>query len=156
KPALAPRLEHTLEALHRYRAAGGVALDYANGCIEDPRLIRLEGKVYLTVATRIFPPGPYWEHDDPMQCAPDWARSNADGLERAVRDNLTVNVLYEVDLERLAGRDYEQAFIYLGPITDPERGDNRDAFLFPEKLKIDGRLQYVCVHRPRESEHYPD
>lgn len=156
RPALSPRLALEPDELWLEGPRGEPILDYANGCIEDPRLIWVEGRLYLTVAARFFPPGPYWEHDDPMQCAPAWATAHDAPFGRAVAENLTVNVLYEVHLQPLAAGDYEQAFTCLGPLTDPQRGDNRDAFLFPERLLIDGRSQYVCVHRPRESEHYPE
>lgn len=154
RPALAPALAETPDALWVQSAAGERVVNFANGCIEDPRLTWLGGKLYLAVACRLFPPGPYWEHDDPLQCAPAWAREPGHGFGRAATENLTVSVLYEVDLARLAARDYDAAFHLIGPLTDPERGDNRDAFLFPERLRIDGRLQYVAVHRPREAGHY--
>lgn len=155
RPALAPKLSETPEQLLVTDARARKTVNYANGCIEDPRLTWLEGRLYLTAACRMFPPGPYWEHDDPLQCTPGWVRSADHSFGRAARENLTVNVLYEVHLDRLATGRYDEAFSYLGPLTDPERGDNRDAFLFPEKLVIDGKPRYVCAHRPRDPQHYP-
>jgi len=156
RPALAPRLAVTPETILFKNHAGKEVVDFSNGCIEDPRLIPLEGKLYLTVACRMFPPGPYWEHDEPLQCTPPWALDADLPFGRAARENLTVNVLFEVHLDKLIARQYEQAFTYLGPMTDPQRGDNRDAFLFPERLKINGKLMYVCAHRPREAWNYPE
>lgn len=149
RPALAPRLRETFEDLFVTGEAGSRQLDYANGCIEDPRLFSIDGVLYLSAACRIFPPGPYWLHDDPMQCAPGWARESGAPGGMAVRKNLTVSVLYRVDLSALKTGNYDQAFTYLGPLTDPERSDNRDVFLFPERMRIDGRAQYLMIHRPK-------
>jgi len=127
---------------------GQQVVNYANGCIEDPRLFRFDGRLYLTTACRMFPPGPYWEHDEPTQCSPDWAGNTLHRLGRAASENVTVSVLWEVDFERLLARDYDRAFRYVAPLTDPERGENRDVFLFPEKMRIDGKECFVCLHRP--------
>lgn len=154
RPALAPALGQTPKKLQITDAIGRATVNYANGCIEDPRLTWLEGRLYLTAACRMFPPGPYWDHDDPLQCTPAWARTASDPFGEAARANLTVTVLYEVHLHHLVQGRYDQAFDYLGPLTDPTRGDNRDAFLFPEKLVIEGKSQYVCAHRPRDPQRY--
>ncbi len=157
RPALAPALACHRERLWIKDGRGETTLNYANGCIEDPRLVWLDGRLLLSVACRVFPAGPYWEHRDlsqpPPQAYPDWTKSAHD-LGRAVTDNLTVSVLYEVDLERLCANDYGRAFSYCTHLTEPERGDNRDAYLFPRRLKIDGRDQYVLIHRPRNPENY--
>lgn len=148
RPCLAPRLAERPEEIVRVARDGRTLVDHANGCIEDPRLFRLEGKLYLTTACRMFAPGPYWEHDEPMQCAPDWARATGHGLGRAAAENLTVTTLWEVDLEKLKAGNCGGAFTYVTHLSDPERGDNRDVFLFPEKWVIDGVPSYVCLHRP--------
>lgn len=72
RPALFPRLSYDSGKICIKNNLGKTVTDYSNGGMEDPRLFRLDNKVYLTVACRMFPPGPYWEHDDPVQCAPDW------------------------------------------------------------------------------------
>lgn len=154
RPCLAPRLADQPADIGRVNRDGRRVVDHANGCIEDPRLFRLEGKLYLTTACRMFAPGPYWEHDEPMQCAPDWARQPGHGLGRAAAENLTVTVLWEVDLARLKAGQYDEAFTYVTHLSDPERGDNRDVFLFPEKWVIDGVPSYVCLHRPFEPKSY--
>jgi predicted GH43/DUF377 family glycosyl hydrolase len=154
RPALYPRLAETFDALTVQLEDGRRVLDYANGCIEDPRLFAIEGTAYLSAACRVFPPGPYWLHDDPLQCTPAWAREPEAPGGRAIRENLTVSVLYRVDLDALAAHRYAEAFTYLGPLSDPERSDNRDVFLFPERLQIQGAPAYVMVHRPKTPQPY--
>lgn len=149
QPALAPRLAHKVADLYIATAQDKCVVNYANGCIEDPRLVRLDGQLFLTTACRLFPPGAYWCRDDPMQCAPAWARSKDQPLGRAAAENLTVTTLWKVNLSRLARRDYPRSFSYVTHLTDPERGDNRDVMLFPRKLVIEGRARYVCLHRPQ-------
>ncbi len=155
RPALAPQLASEPEDLWITNANGERVINYANGCIEDPRLTLIDDKLYLTAACRMFPPGPYWENDQPLQCTPSWALTAHETFGDAATQNLTVNVLFEVDTQKLAQQDYDHCFSYVGPLTDPNRGDNRDAFLFPEKLMINGQSMYVCVHRPRNPWHYP-
>lgn len=154
RPALTPRLRDTFADLLVPVEGDGEQLDYANGCIEDPRLFQIEDSLYLSVACRVFPPGPYWIHDDPMQCAPDWARHPAAPGGNAIKSNVTVSVLYRVEIGALQAHRYEEAFTYLGALTDPDRSDNRDVFLFPEKVVVGGRSQYLMVHRPKNSESY--
>ena len=147
RPALAPALQTAPEKIVIRNRQGVLVTNNANGCIEDPRLLRLGGKLYCTTACRMFPPGPYWEKDDPMQCAPAWAR-RPNGLGRAASENVTVSVLWEVDLASLATSRYEEAFTYITHLTDPERGDNRDAMLFPARVEQDGQPVFLCLHRP--------
>jgi beta-1,2-mannobiose phosphorylase / 1,2-beta-oligomannan phosphorylase len=149
RPCLAPKLAIEPEEMRIQRRDGTWVTNYANGCVEDPRLFRLDGKLYCTTANRMFPPGAYWEGDKPMCCAPAWAgEPGGRGLGRAATENLTVTTLWEVDLEALKSGDYDRAFFYVTHLSDPARGDNRDVFLFPEKLNIGGRPRYVCLHRP--------
>lgn len=155
RPALAPNLAYDQAGLYIQNDAGRRVVNYANGCIEDPRLMAIDGTLYLTVACRMFPPGPYWEHDEPTQCSPDWIKNPEQPFGTAARTNLTVSVLYKVDLGALKEGRYQQAFSYVTHLTDPDAGDNRDVFLFPEKLMIDDKLCYVMIHRPRESQHFP-
>lgn len=148
RPALSPSLRDDPFDLLLTTPDCRRLVNHANGCVEDPRLLWVDGTLYLTTACRMFPPGPYWLNDEPTQCAPDWAVASDHPFGRAARENLTVTVLWTVDLPRLAARDYDRAFTYVTHLTDPERGDNRDTFLFPERLAIDGRPQYVAIHRP--------
>ena len=149
RPALAPAVKYDKKDI--YLPDGRV--NYANGCIEDPRLFYFENKLYLSVASRVFPPGPYWEKDDPEQCMPDWVFSDTE-IEPAIRDNFTVSVLYKVNLGALSARDYDSAFEYIGPISDPAMGDNRDVFLFPERIMIEGEKRVACLHRPMNPKLY--
>lgn len=153
RPALAPVLAETLDGLY-HDISGSRELNYANGCIEDPRLFQIGKDVYLSAACRIFPPGAYWIKDDPLQCVPEWVARGGTLTDRAIRENLTVTVLFHVDLSALAGGDYENAFHYVCALTDPEKSDNRDVFLFPEKLPIGGVPMYVLIHRPKTPESY--
>lgn len=153
-PALAPALEYEKEKLFTHDINGNRTINYANGCIEDPRLFYFENKLYLSAACRVFPPGPYWDHDDPVQCMPEWALTEDHGLGRAVTDNTTVSLMYEVDLDALSKRNYENAFSYVCPMHNPDISDDRDVFLFPRKLKIDGKEKVVCIHRPKEPNNY--
>jgi predicted GH43/DUF377 family glycosyl hydrolase len=154
RPCLAPKLENTADRIRITGRDGKEHIDHANGCIEDPRLFRLDGELYLTTACRMFPPGPYWEHDEPTQCAPSWATEGRHSLGPAATQNLTVTVLWKVNLKELAAQNYEAAFDYVCPLSDPSRGDNRDVFLFPQKIAIDGRNQFGCLHRPFHPELY--
>ena len=153
RPALFPKLSQD-EAEINGTASGSKLIDYAIGCIEDPRLFRFEGQVYMTTACRMFAPGPYWEHDEPTQCAPTWIRGKHT-LGRAATENITVSVLYRVNLDALVAEKYEDAFQYMGNLTAPEMGENRDVVLFPERLEIDGKKQIVCLHRPWNPRTYP-
>ncbi|MBN2641890.1 MAG: hypothetical protein JXR78_09565 [Victivallales bacterium] len=148
KPALAPDLKY--EADEIYLPDGRV--NYANGCIEDPRLFYFEEQLYLSAACRVFPPGPYWEKDDPKQCMPDWIFSRSGNLKRAVKENYTVSVLYKVNLNELASQNYDSAFEYQCPLHNPDAGDNRDVFLFPER--INGKI--ICLHRPKNPQEYKE
>ncbi len=144
RPAMAPALHDAPESILH---AAGCRVNYANGCIEDPRLFFFEGRLMLSVACRTFPPGPYWEHDDPGQCMPKWAGEK--NIATAVKENSTVSLLYEVDLAALKTRRYSEAFQLLGPLHPPDLSDDRDAFLFPRRLLIDGSPRIVCLHRPK-------
>lgn len=154
KPALAPTLADTPEDMRVIARDGRSLMNHANGCVEDPRLFWLEDTLYVSVASRMFAPGPYWEHDEPLQCAPTWATQTDHSLGRAARENLSVTVLYEVDLPKLSSGEYAAAFTYVTHLSDPERGDNRDVFLFPQKLRIEGRERFALLHRPFEPTSY--
>ena len=150
RPAMAPRLEFDRDRFLTRGMRDGVMFDYANGCIEDPRLFYFEEQLYLSVACRAFPPGPYWEKDDPVQCMPEWASK----LNPAVRENSTVTMLYRVDLAALAAGRYTEAFSPVGPLHDPDLSDDRDAMLFPRRLEIGGKRKIACLHRPKQPWNY--
>lgn len=156
RPALAPSLETEPDKITITNYKGETVLDHSNGCIEDPRLFYFENELYLSAACRLFAPGPYWDNDEPMQCAPAWATENEHKLGLTASENITVTVMFKVDLEALKRKDYDNAFTYVCPLHNPRRGDNRDVFLFPRKLKINGKEQIVCLHRPKAPERYEE
>jgi len=149
-PALAPAMKQEKAELWIENGKGEKVPNYTNGCIEDPRLFWVEGECYCTAACRMFAPGPYWIHDEPTQCAPEWAKGEENPF--MTQKNQTVTVMYKVDLEALAEKDYKNAFKYITNLTSVANGEDRDVFLFPEKMKIKGKDMYVMIHRP----HHPD
>jgi predicted GH43/DUF377 family glycosyl hydrolase len=153
-PALAPAVKYDKREIFGLNVNGQKAVNYANGCIEDPRLFYFENEIYLSVACRAFPPGPYWEHDSPTQCMPEWAVLGKHDLGSAVTGNSTVSLLYKVDIQKLASGNYDQAFSYIAPLHPPDISDDRDVVLFPRKLKIDGKEKIICLHRPKHPWNY--
>lgn len=147
KPCLVPANEYEIEKMYITNYKGEKVVNYANGCIEDPRLFYVEGKCYMTAACRMFPPGPYWINDDPVQCCPEWTKGEHPFGLGAV-ENVTVTVLYEVNLDALESGDYNSAFSYITNLTNPDFGQNRDVILFPEKMMIEGEMRYVMLERP--------
>ncbi len=149
-PAMSPRLDYNKDDFIKNSFRNGRMFDYANGCIEDPRLFVFEDDIYMTIACRAFPPGPYWEKDDPVQCMPAWAADEPEFFGKAVCENRTVSMLYKVNIRALAARDYHHAFEIISPLHSPDISDNRDVVLFPRRLKINGKEKIVCLHRPKE------
>lgn len=153
RPAMSPRLEYDEKKFRIQSFRNGKMFDYANGCIEDPRLFYFENELYLSVACRAFPPGPYWEHDDPVQCMPEWALDKSK-YPTSITENRTVTLLYKVNLTELKKRNYENAFEFIAPLHQGDISDDRDVVLFPRRLKINGRERIVCIHRPKEPWNY--
>jgi predicted GH43/DUF377 family glycosyl hydrolase len=153
RPALAPRAATRKADLYIRRADGRRVINYANGGLEDPRLTPIGKELYLTVACRPFPPGPYWTGTPTHCCVPDWITAGDEDFAH-VRWNQTVSVLFRVRLDALKARDYEAAFAYVTHLTDPAKMDDRDVVLFPEKLLIQGQRRYVMLHRPWEPKFY--
>ena len=156
RPALAPTLNYEPEKLYTVDGMGRRCLNYANGGIEDPRLFRINGEVFMTVACRIFAVGAYWLYDRPGEPdpdpLPDWVRTQAGtALGRGVSKAVTVNLLYRVDLDALAAGEYGEAFHFISRLTDPEKGEDRDTVFFPEPMRIGGRKRFLMLHRPSES-----
>ncbi|EES72397.1 hypothetical protein POTG_03005 [Paenibacillus sp. oral taxon 786 str. D14] len=157
RPALAPELGYEEHELYITDIHGRKVRNYANGCIEDPRIFEVENQLYVTVACRPFPPGPYWlsDQDPPIETRyeyiPDWVFEEGreeDLFVQTARANDTVTVLYKLNLDELKQGAYEKAFQYIGPLTEGHVSDNRDVFLFPNKMMIDGKEQYLMLHRP--------
>lgn len=101
---------------------------FEKGCVEDPRIVKIDDWFYVTYACRavqytlfVQGKGPKYPADAP----------------RSLRENLTRTGL-------LRTKDFRK-FECLGPITRDDV-DDRDVILFPEKI----RGRYVMVHRPAE------
>lgn len=148
-PAIKLELENVIDKMVIENIDHNSVINYANGSTEDPRLFYFEDELYLSTAGRPFPPGPYWDHDDPLQCMPKWAINNEHNLGIAVTENSTVTLLYKVNLDALKVKDYAQAFALIGPMHNPNISDDRDVVLFPRRLKIKGEEKIVCIHRPK-------
>lgn len=148
RPALAPALEYEIDKMYVKDIHGQMVVNHANGCVEDPRIFEIEGELYVTTACRMFPPGPYWEGDKRRDNLPDWALDPDNPFGTTAYCNDTTTVLFKLDLELLKKGEYERAFTYVCNLTDGNVTDNRDVFFFPNKMMIDGKMQYVMLHRP--------
>lgn len=157
RPALAPELGYEEHELYITDIHGHQVRNYANGCIEDPRIFEVEGELYVSVACRPFPPGPYWLSDQTppvetrFEYIPSWVfeeERDEDIFVQTARANDTVTVLYKLSLDELKRGAYKDAFQYIGPLTEGHVSDNRDVFLFPDKMMIGGKEQYLMLHRP--------
>jgi predicted GH43/DUF377 family glycosyl hydrolase len=102
------------------------------GCIEDPRIVKMNGCFFITYAYRPYFPRKYWLQPDNAAYTP-----RAHSLPKAFGQNLTSSGL-------LMTTDFKQ-YRRLGRITDPTL-DDRDVILFPEK--ING--QYALLRRPMQ------
>lgn len=155
RPALAPKLAYDEQDMYVINDKGEKVINYANGCIEDPRLFYIGAQLYLTVACRLFPPGPYWEGDKRKDNLPDWVMDPDSPVGVLARRNDTVTVLYKVNLNKLKKGKYEEAFSYVGPLTDGNLSDNRDVFFFPKRMNIGGTKKLIMLHRPERSYEFP-
>lgn len=153
RPAMQPGLIYDEDIFRDRYFRNETMFNYSNGCIEDPRLFRFEKELYLCAACRAFPPGPYWDHDDPVQCMPEWAKDKTK-YGPAITENRTVSLLFKVDLKALASGLYDEAFRFVCPLHQPDISDDRDVVLFPRRLMIDGIPKIVCLHRPKEPWNY--
>jgi hypothetical protein len=142
RPALAPKVAYSLDEMYIKDDEGKSVVNYANGCIEDPRIFLVEGEWYLSAACRLFPPGPYWLEGKDIGLThtnvPKWAKKRDNPLGEAAFKNITVTVLFKLDLTKLSERDYDNAFQYICNLTNGSEGDNRDVFLFPNKMRVNG------------------
>ncbi len=155
RPALAPVIAYEIDEMYITDDLGEKVANCANGCIEDPRIFELEGELYLTTACRMFPPGPYWEGDKRRDNLPDWAKQDNNPFKTTASKNDTTTVLFKLNLEALKMKEYDNAFLYVCTLTDGNVSDNRDVFFFPEKMMINGKLQYVMLHRPDDPDRFP-
>lgn len=111
------------------------------GCVEDPRIMKIDDWFYVTYASRPYPPGEYWKPE-----AEQGYRRPATGADFPwiMRRNATATGL-------ALTQDFK-SWIRAGRLTNPTV-DDRDVMLFPEK--IGGR--YAMIHRPMNwhGEGYP-
>ncbi len=105
------------------------------GCIEDPRIIKMDGIYYITYAARAYCPGRYWIPGTPFPyiTEEDYYDKN---LPYAARSNVTVSYL-------AATTDFKK-YKKLGRITFTKE-DNRDVIIFPEKIGD----KFVVLSRPK-------
>lgn len=155
RPAISPKVEMDIDKILIRNYKGEMVVNYSNGCIEDPRLFYFEDQCYVITACRMFPPGPYWIKDEPTQCAPEWISTRNNPYGKAASENVTVNVLFKVDLDCLASGNYDKAFTYVTNLTDACFGEDRDVLIFPERLMIDGQPKIVMLQRPFNPSAYP-
>ena len=107
------------------------------GCVEDPRIVEMDGTFYMTYAARAYAPGQYWldmqnlsprftdESDVVVQTPPYFLQKNNTVSYLAVTQDF---------------RNYKR----LGRVTETTV-DDRDVLLFPEK--VGGR--YAIIRRPK-------
>lgn len=109
--------------------------DVDGGCVEDPRIVKIDGIYYVTYAARPFPPGQYWL-DEQFDIVGYNLEKQPDTAPLCIQTNRTVSYLAST-------RDFK-SFKRLGRITDP-RFDDRDVLIFPEK--VNGK--FVRISRPK-------
>lgn len=102
------------------------------GCVEDPRMVKIEDWFYVTYACRPFPPGQYWLPRDERGYGPPQLPEHFPWI---YRKNATATGL-------ALTRDFKTWF-RAGRLTNPT-ADDRDVYLFPEKI---GGFYYM-IHRP--------
>lgn len=102
------------------------------GCIEDPRIVKLDGHFYVTYAYRAYKPRQYWLQPDNSAYNP-----KDPTLPALFGQNMTASGLLVSDDLR--------TFRRLGRITRSDV-DDRDVILFPDK--VGGK--YVMLHRPMQ------
>jgi predicted GH43/DUF377 family glycosyl hydrolase len=102
------------------------------GCIEDPRIVKLDGHFFITYAYRAYKPRQYWLASDNSAYNP-----KDPTMPPLFGQNMTASGLLVTD-------DFKQ-FRRLGRITRSDV-DDRDVIIFPEK--VGGK--YVMLHRPMQ------
>lgn len=103
------------------------------GCVEDPRIIKLDDTFYITYAYRPYAPGQYWKFEHDVVFKPQCSES----APCVIKENMGNSGL-------ACTRDFK-TFRRLGRLTSSVL-DDRDVILFPEKIKG----KYVMMHRPKQ------
>ena len=104
------------------------------GCVEDPRIVKIDDYYYITYAARAFAPGRYWLPNFKEERA-QWFKPQKDTVPACYRINHTVTYL-------AITKDFIN-YRRLGRITD-SRIDDRDVVIFPKR--INGK--FVRINRP--------
>ena len=100
--------------------------DADGGCVEDPRIVSIDGVYYMTYASRAYAPGRYWLPDEQKaEEAKAWKKPHAESEPWFLRTNETITYL-------AATKDFIE-YKRLGRITDA-REDDRDVVVFPKKI----------------------
>ncbi len=100
--------------------------DADGGCVEDPRIVNIDGVYYMTYASRAYAPGRYWlPYEQRVEEAKAWKTSHEDSEPWFLRTNETLTYL-------AATKDFIN-YKRLGRITDA-REDDRDVVIFPRKI----------------------
>ena len=111
--------------------------DPDGGCVEDPRLVKLDGLYYMTYAARAYAPGQYWLPEAPFPpIYLDETDMRAEGIPTFADTNITVTYL-------AATKDF-RTYKKFGRISETDV-DDRDVVIFPER--VNGK--YVMVSRPK-------
>lgn len=103
------------------------------GCVEDPRIVKLDNEYYITYAYRPYPPGQYWTFEHDVVLLPK-CDNNA---PIAIKKNMCNSGL-------ACTTDFRH-YRRLGRLTE-SRLDDRDVMFFPEKVCG----QYIMIHRPKQ------
>lgn len=115
--------------------------DADGGCIEDPRIVKIDSHYYITYAGKAFYPGRYWNIEEWKQVQTE-REVQPETAPAIVRKGWTVTYLaYTNDF-----KTYKR----LGRITD-SRYDDRDVVIFPEK--VNGK--FVKISRPKRDDKAP-
>lgn len=109
--------------------------------VEDPRVVKMNGWYYMTYAARSFPTGKYWLPKDQRR---DYFYDPAplDGPRSIVTNDSITYLAISKDMVN---------WRKLGRMTD-SRHDDRDAFIFPEK--VNGKYVMLSRSQNRVGEEY--
>ena len=133
------------DGIHFERCSDEPAMDgireTCEASIEDPRIVRIDGRYYITYAGTSFCPGRDWNIEE-------WRKALSQLVYQHESAPVIVNPGYSVSY--LAYTDDFSRFKRLGRITD-SRYDDRDVVLFPEK--VGGK--FVKISRPKRDDKAP-
>lgn len=111
--------------------------DADGGCVEDPRIIEMDGVYYVTYAARAFAPGQYWL---PEASFPPIYIEEGECYDKSLPEYASKNITATF---LAATKDFKR-YKRLGRLTEAAV-DDRDVVIFPEK--IGGK--YVIISRPK-------